>query len=440
MPPSTWTTSLDLARVTPATRNRYADFLRAASILAVVAGHSLGAAPLLTDRGLEVARLLEVAPWTHYLTWVLQVMPIFFFVGGYANAVGWRAARRDSTSYGEWLRIRLRRLLLPLVPLLAFWGIAAPIGAALGLDADLLSAASLTALIPVWFLATYVVVTTVMPLSLRAWEKWRWLSVVIPIGFAALVDVATIAGDVPFVGFLNFIFVWGSIHQLGYAWADGQWGPPSRRLILGLLGFAALAALQQLGPYPVAMVGVDTNAINNTFPPNLTLIALGIGQIGLLLAIEPQARRWLERERPWAATIAVNSSIMTIYLWHMSALVVLIGGLVLLGGPGVQIPLDTPTWWLTRPLWLAMVALVMLPFLALFGRFERPGPDDRPPPPAWRPLLAVVGTCTGLTMLATGGLIDESGLNWIAVVLPLLAVALGGVGGARLDARLKARS
>lgn len=433
--PNIWTTAGAQAKPTPTSRNRYADFLRAASILAVVIGHGLGAAPQLTDDGLEVARLLEVAPWTHYLTWVLQVMPIFFFVGGYANAAGWRAARRDAVTYGAWLRARLRRLLLPVLPLLAVWALGAPIAVAAGLDPDLLSIASLTALIPLWFLATYAVVITIVPLSLLGWERRGWLSVVVPVAAAILVDVANIAWKMPYVGFLNFVLVWGSIHQLGYGWADNRWGPVSRRTVFGLIGLAALAALVHLGPYPVAMVGVDTNQINNTFPPNITLFALGLCQVGLLLSVEPQAQHWLAGRRPWTATIAINSSIMTLYLWHMSALVVVTGTLVGLGGVGIKVPINSGIWWLTRPLWLALLALVILPFLAIFGRFERPGPDLRLAPPAWRPLLAVVGLCCGVTLLAFRGVIDETGLNWVALLFPVVGVAVGGVGGARLAAR-----
>jgi hypothetical protein len=183
------------------------------------------------------------------------------------------------------------------------------------------------------------------------------------------------------------------------------------------------------------MVGVDTNQINNTFPPNITLFALGLCQVGLLLSVEPQARHWLAGRRPWTATIAINSSIMTLYLWHMSALVVVTGALVGLGGVGIKVPINSGIWWLTRPLWLALLALVILPFLAIFGRFERPGPDLRLAPPAWRPLLAVVGLCWGVTLLAFRGVIDETGLNWVALLLPVVGVAVGGVGGARLAAR-----
>ena len=45
-------------------------------------------------------------------------MPVFFFVGGFANGTAWDAARRNRLTYGVWLDSRLRRLLGPVLPLL----------------------------------------------------------------------------------------------------------------------------------------------------------------------------------------------------------------------------------------------------------------------------------------------------------------------------------
>lgn len=96
---SAWSRAAELADRTPTSRNRYVDFLRAASMLVVTVGHWLAAAPYLdaTDT-LTASHVLAVVPWTSWLTWILQVMPIFFMVGGYANGISWRAARRDGRS------------------------------------------------------------------------------------------------------------------------------------------------------------------------------------------------------------------------------------------------------------------------------------------------------------------------------------------------------
>src|SRR5699024_9044956 len=100
---------------TPESRNRVVDFLRAAAITVVVLGHWTIIA-VDPDGGIQPHGVLDGAAWTHPLTWIFQVMPIFFLVGGYSNALSWRSARRKDLGYAAWLRTRLRRLGIPLIP------------------------------------------------------------------------------------------------------------------------------------------------------------------------------------------------------------------------------------------------------------------------------------------------------------------------------------
>ncbi len=74
---------------TPATRNRAVDLYRAVAILFVVLGHWLLVAPVIRGGELELSILLAEQPWTQYATWLFQVMPVFFFVGGFSNSLSW---------------------------------------------------------------------------------------------------------------------------------------------------------------------------------------------------------------------------------------------------------------------------------------------------------------------------------------------------------------
>ncbi len=429
---STYRQALDLARKTPANRNRHVDFLRAASIIVVVLGHWLIAAPHVLPGGLEYNVLLSEATWTHYLTWILQVMPIFFLVGGYANAVSWRSSQRKGEPYGVWMRARLRRLLLPVLPLLAVWTVGALILLQTGYDRALITFASQGAMVPVWFLATYVAVVALTPITLRLWERYGWNALLVTGALAGLMDFVSLGGPgLTSAGFLNYLFVWGTVHSLGYAWADSRIGGVTHRLVASAAGLAATAALVGWGPYPVAMVGLNTQGVNNSQPPKVTLLALAIFQAGLILALEGPVRRWLARERVWAGVVMVNGRIMTLYLWHMTAMVILIGASLLLGGIGLGVTIDTPQWWLTRPLWIAALVATTVPFLMVFGRYERPNPDHRPAPPLWQPVATVITACAGLGLLAALGVSDDEGLNGLALSLPFLAAVAGGVSGAR---------
>ena len=102
---SIWSQASELAAQTPADRNRYVDFLRAVSIMFVIVGHWLiTTAYFKPDTGtLDPILALDVIPWTSWLTWVFQVMPIFFIVGGYSNAISLEGAKKKQASYGEWL-------------------------------------------------------------------------------------------------------------------------------------------------------------------------------------------------------------------------------------------------------------------------------------------------------------------------------------------------
>jgi fucose 4-O-acetylase-like acetyltransferase len=122
-----WSQARTIAAKAPADRNRYVDFLRAASILVVITGHWLIAALYYGDGTLVPGAILELQPWTQWLTWLFQVMPIFFFVGGYANAVSLESAGRRNLGYAGWLVTRLNRLVTPLIALLAGWALLAAI-------------------------------------------------------------------------------------------------------------------------------------------------------------------------------------------------------------------------------------------------------------------------------------------------------------------------
>jgi fucose 4-O-acetylase-like acetyltransferase len=416
-----------MADATPASRNRVVDLIRVLSILVVVFGHWLMAAVTFEEGEIVPGHLLELTDWTHPLTWLFQVMPLFFFVGGYANALSWRSARRRGEPYGAWLRARLRRLAIPVVPLLVVWTVGGWIGLRLGLDWEILQLASQVALVPTWFLAAYVVIVTLAPPALFSWEKTGWWSIVIGLGLAGVADLLSIGAGIVWVGFLNYVLVWGTVHQLGYAWVDGRIEGGIRRTTMAVVGLGATLALVWAGPYPVAMVGLDTAQITNSYPPRVTLAFLGLFQAGLVLVAEPLLERWMAHRNTWAGVVAISSRIMTLYLWHLTAMVIVIGLGLVIDGWGFGIEPLTAEWWLSRPLWFAILLVPTVLLLLVFGRYERPESDSRPAPRWWRPVLAVILICAGLGLLAAIGIADEDGLNGLVLSLPVIGVFLGGV-------------
>ena len=120
-----WSQASQMAAQTPAERNRYVDFLRFISILVVIVGHWLISTAYMVDGEMDLGHLLKDSTQFHWMTWLFQVMPIFFIVGGYSNAVSLESAKRKGIDYAGWLSARLNRLVGPLLVLLIAWGVIA---------------------------------------------------------------------------------------------------------------------------------------------------------------------------------------------------------------------------------------------------------------------------------------------------------------------------
>jgi hypothetical protein len=413
------------------------------SMLVVTVGHWLAAAPYLdaTDT-LTTSHVLAVIPWTSWLTWILQVMPIFFMVGGYANGISWRAARRDGKSYAAWLEGRLRRLVWPLLPLLVAWVMIVAVEYARGVRPELIRYGSQVAFIPIWFLAVYVVIVLLVPALEALWSRLGMMAFWALTTAAAVVDIVYFAGGVRWLGFANYLFVWGAIFLLGYAWLDNRFPDHRMLLVYAALGLLALLVLVQMAPYPVSMIGVPEDPISNTTPPKMTLIALAIVQGALLLALQAPARRWLAGRAAWTATVAINGSIMTLFVWHLTATTLVVLAAYLAGGIGLRLEPGSSEWWWTRLPWVAANAIALAPLVLAFGRFERPRAGEGPPAPAWRYVAGALLTCAGLALLAAQGVggYGRLGLNVWGLALAiagigLVAIKVGRIGGAKVEVR-----
>ena len=430
---SQWSRALSLASQTPASRNRYVDFLRALSISAVILGHWIIAAPWIEDGRLKLDHMLALQPWTQWLTLGFQVMPVFFLVGGYSNAASWDAARRTGTPYGTWVASRARRLIGPTIPLVLAWAAMAFVFRQFGVSYEMIRHGSMLALVPMWFLAVYLLVVLLVPVTYAAWTRFGMGSFWVPVALAIVFDVLRFRdGHHPGIAIINYLFVWTSIHQLGYLWRDGRFAGPRQALPWLLGGSLCWVLLTRYGPYPISMVGVPGDAISNTTPPDVLLLAFGVAQAGLVLAMERPMRRFLDGQRAWAGTILVNGTIMTVYLWHLTVLALLIGLANLVGGIGLHLVPGTGQWWLARLPWFAVMSAGLALMVPLVGRFERSTPlpkDFRPS--TLRVLLGAALASGGIAFLALDGIAAAGAVGVRGVVIGGLIVGawmLGAIG------------
>ncbi|OJF12029.1 acyltransferase family protein [Couchioplanes caeruleus] len=430
--------SLSAARLavhTPPGRDRYVDLLRVVSLGVVIAGHWLMAVP--EPGGDRITNVLAIVPVLQPLTWLFQVMPLFFLVGGFAHATACASLARRGGGYADFVRSRIARLLRPAAVFLVVWLVVA-LGAALaGHDHGIVRVALRTVVQPLWFLGVYLALVTLAPVMLRLHRRF---GARVPV---ALLVAAAVVDTLRFHGYggaavLNLLFVWLAVHQLGYLYADGtlqRWG--------GLLaggGLVALLVLTTAGPYPVSMVGVPGQAMSNMSPPTLALAAHALWLTGLAMLLRGPATRLLARARVWHAVVAANGLAMTAFLWHLSAAFLLLATF----RSGVGAAAGTTTWWLTRPWWLAAAAAVTAVLVAAFRRFDtvraatvRPGASRAAA--AAGAVLCTVGVL-GVSAVGFGGLLegrtaDVAGVPMTApaalALVALGAVLLRGIVGGR---------
>lgn len=422
---SIWSQATAIAEQTPANRNRYVDFLRAASIMFVISGHWLIATAYFdTSTGvLSPVKMLEVAPWTSWLTWLFQVMPIFFIVGGYSNAVSLEGARsKGGFHYASWLTGRLHRLLTPLLVLIVFWALMSLVLNVFGASPETITFGSQAALVPTWFLAIYTMIVLLAPLSYTFWQRFGFYSLAVYVLLAVLVDIAFFKFDITWLGWSNYFWIWLAVHHLGFAWRDGRLGSPLVMLAIAAMALLVLVLMIFKGPYPLAMAGSPGEAVSNTLPPKITLIVLGVFQFGILMAIEKPMQRLLSRLRAWTATVIVNTMIMTIYLWHMTILVIVLALSYLASGWGLKMIPNSIEWWWSRPLWLGALALLLIPVALLMSPLERVArPKDAPAPSSARLVIGAVMAGAGISTASLfgfdGNLLSLHSIAALALVL-----------------------
>jgi hypothetical protein len=263
-------------------------------------------------------------------------------------------------------------------------------------------------------------------------------------GAAVLVDVARFSG-VPLVGYLNEVFVWLALQQVGIEYAAGRFSRLSTSVsaLVGLGGFAVTALLVVAGPYPASMVGLPGQAVSNMSPATLCLLTLGIGQLGLLFACRRAIVAFGRRPRVAALQRLVGPRCMTVYLWHMSAMIIVAGVTVV--GFGYATPAAGSLGWLiATPLWIGALALVLRGLLVAFGRFETIRADVVHGPSAPRLAAGLVLLAAGLLDIAARGFVIPSGHGLLPAIclgpLPAIVAVLGSLAITRSYAQQRSGS
>lgn len=425
-------TSIDLsparrtvAAAGSAERDRSIDVARLAALLVVMFGHCALLLATIGPAGVQVGNLLGELPSLAPLTWVLQVMPLFFLAGGAAGAYGWRAG----TPWGAWLLRRSQRLCRPVFWYLSCWTVilavvrvtvGAPSAAALGGECVSL----------LWFLGTYLVVLAFVPALVRL-RTGRGVAVLVAALLMAAggVDAVRVAVGDPTAGVANFLTVWLIPVVIGVGYARGL---IRRAAGLGcaIAAFAGQLLLVTVGGYEVPLVVTGAERVSNISPPTVLLALQCIWVSALFVVAAPRVRRWAERPRVWHVVGVGNSGAMTLYLWHIPAIAVAAFALHTAGLDAYDV--HATGFWAMLALRVAVFAAVMPVIFVLLSRLEHR------PLPWWDGPVAVTGARSAaggaavclagiaLLLMAKSGLDSTAGWVWLGVFAAALVSARAG--------------
>ncbi|MDT9684892.1 acyltransferase [Streptomyces sp. TRM76323] len=360
---------------TPAHRDRAVDGLRALALLAVPTGHwLLGGFTLDGEGAIHNASPLSTFGFLAPASWVLQMLGIFFLVGGYASVLSYR---RRPGGTGEWLRGRIARLGRPVLGVTAVWAALIAAGSAVGVPGDTLRTGATLVIQPLWFVGVYTVITALTPSCVRAARAMGAWAAVPLLGSVAVVDLlryGPYAEAVPsWLGLLNVLPGWLFAYQLGVSWGERRIGRREAWVLLmgGVVLFTTLLAVFH---YPASMVGVPGAARTNSHPPSLLVLALAAAQSGAAILLRDRLGALLRRPALWAPVVVVNLSAMTVLCWHQTAMLAAAVPASLTAGavPGLTTAPDTLGWIAARVAWLPVFA-VLLVLIARYARgFESP--------------------------------------------------------------------
>lgn len=345
----------------------------------VVAWHWVFTLIVWRDDGPHASNPLGFTQGLWLATWAFQVMPLFFYVGGYGHLRSWEKAQERGQSIWTLVGVRLKRLAIPTFALIGVWII---IGIVISAVFDLRWAWRAVVLVvsPLWFMMVYLVLVLLLPVALWLHRRFDSVVIVVLAGGAGLVDVVRFRQDVPALGLVNMVLVWGLCHQLGFFYDRISAARRSVDWTLLLGGILALAALVGSGLYPGSMVGVPGER-SNMAPPTLCIVALVFLQAGILQIIRPAMQERLLRPRWRKVSDVINRFSLPLFLFHTTGMALsravnyaIYGGLSEQNEPTIR-------WWLFRPISFIGPLLFTLPVIYLFGRQwvrRPPAPDPSP--------------------------------------------------------------
>jgi Acyltransferase family len=345
----------------------------------VVAWHWVFTIIVWEDDGPHATNPIGFTTGLWLATWLFQVMPLFFYVGGYGHLRSWERAQRRGESIWQLVGRRLQRLAIPALALAGVWVAIGVVLSAL-FEFSWVRRTVILVISPLWFIAVYLMLVVLLPVMLWLYERFDTIVLVALAGGAGAVDIIRFREGIGWLGLVNMVLVWGLCHQLGFFYERIVAARRTVDWTLLLGGLFALAGLVGSGLYPGSMVGVPGEG-SNMAPPTLCIVALVIFQAGVAEILRPAMERRLTRPRWERVNVVINRFALPLFLFHTTGMALSRAVNYAIAGETNEATEPTVNWWLYRPLGFIGPLLFTLPVIWLFGRrWVRRSPPSGPLP------------------------------------------------------------
>ncbi|MGV0746506.1 acyltransferase family protein [Mycolicibacterium sp. XJ870] len=426
-----------VAHDTKPARDRAVDVARLGALIVVMFGHCALLLATIDSSGVRVGNILGAMPELAPITWIVQVMPLFFLAGGAAGAYSWnpspaKGAASSGKRWGSWLFTRSQRLCRPVFWYLAVWTVAL-VGVQLTMGAESAKALGRESVALLWFLGVYLVVLAFVP-ALTRLQTGRTVAVLVAllVVSAAGFDALRFAAGSAAAGFPNLVTVWLIPVVIGVAYAR-HLIRPGIAVAVAVSAFGAQVLLALTGIYDVSLVVTGAERVSNVSPPTLLLALQCTWMSYAFVAAAGAIQRWAQRPRVWHVIAVGNGGAMTLYLWHIPVIAVAAFTLHAIGLDAFD-PHAPGFWGL-----LALRAIVFAILMAV--AFRLLSPLEHRPLPWWDGPVRATGAgsiAAGMLVCVAGAalvLMAKNGLDGVAGW-----AALGGFVVAALAARATASS
>ncbi len=297
----------------------------------VVVFHGLIYQVSLAPDGSVEAAMWAPPTWVWGLSWLLMSMPAFFACGGFANALIVDKMRARGTGFPHYLANRGRRLTGGLTLFVTFFAVIASLAAAVGYG-EMAAELSRNLMFLLWFISVYLVIVAFAPLMVRLHDRFGFAVVAVLLAAIALIDRQYLGAGRHDLAQINMFLVWPVAHQMGIGYQRGWFrAGPRWRAWAALIGAAGgIGALIAWFGYPASAVGFADASRANHLPPTLAMALLGVAQVAAMGLVERSGAFRTLTPRVEERLGRLSALMMTVYLWHVPAMLIGGAGLLLL--------------------------------------------------------------------------------------------------------------